>query len=70
VRLAHAFAMENDLITADMVEATEFPHMAYRYHVRGVPRTVVNERHFIEGAMPEEVFLDQVLAALEPFPMS
>ena len=62
--------MENDLITADMVEATEFPQLAYRYNVRGVPRTVVNETHFIEGAMPEALFLERVLMALEKFPMS
>ena len=58
--------MENDLITADMVEATEFPHLVQRYGVRGVPRTVVNENVFIEGAYPEPLFLEQVLQALAP----
>ena len=63
MRLAHQFALESDLITADMVEATEFPHLAQRYQVRGVPRTVVNETGFIDGGLPEEMFLEQVLAA-------
>jgi predicted DsbA family dithiol-disulfide isomerase len=57
-------AMENDLITADMVEAAEFPQLVYKYEVRGVPRTVVNGAHFIEGALPEEQFVDRVVEAL------
>jgi len=63
VRLAHQFALEHDLITADMVEATEFPHLSQRYQVRGVPRTVVNETGFIDGGLPEAMFVEQMLAA-------
>ena len=63
MRLAHQFALENDLITADMVEATEFPHLSQRYQVRGVPRTVVNETGFIDGGLPEAMFVEQMLAA-------
>lgn len=48
-----------------MVEATEFPHLVQRYGVRGVPKTVVNERVAIEGALPEPAYLDQVLQALD-----
>ena len=64
VSLAHRFAIESPFVRADMVEATEFPDLAARYHVRGVPRTVVNEDTFIEGAMPENAMLDRVLAAV------
>lgn len=46
-----------------MVEATEFPSLVRRYSVRGVPRTVVNERVFIDGALPEEEYLNRVLEA-------
>ncbi len=46
-------ALESDLVTADMVEATEFPHLVNKYQVRGVPRTVVNETIHFEGALPE-----------------
>lgn len=56
--------MENDLITADMIEATEFPQLANKYQVQGVPKTVVNERFFIEGAMPEFRFVEEALKAL------
>lgn len=64
VRLAHQFAMENPNITADMIEATEFPQLASRYGVYGVPKTVINETGEIEGAVPETVLLDQILATI------
>jgi len=55
--------MESDLVTADMVEATEFPQLSMKYGVRGVPMTIVNEKPGITGSVPEPAFLDQVLAA-------
>ncbi len=63
VRLAHQIAMENDLIRGDMVEATEFPHLAQKYQVMGVPKTVINEAVTFEGAVPEEMFVQRVLDA-------
>ncbi len=66
MRLAQRFAMENELISADCIEATEFPDLAGRYRVYAVPKTVINEGAFIEGSLPEEFFLEGVLKALEP----
>ncbi|MCJ7611332.1 MAG: thioredoxin family protein [Candidatus Aminicenantes bacterium] len=66
VRLAHQFALESPLIRADMVEATEFPHLSDRFNVMGVPRTIINETAFIEGALPEDRFLEEVLKAVQP----
>jgi glutaredoxin-like protein len=63
VRLAHKFAMESDLITADMVEAIEFPHLSNKYAVHGVPRTVINESFHQEGAVPEPLMLAKLLEA-------
>ncbi|RQW03486.1 MAG: glutaredoxin [Calditrichaeota bacterium] len=63
VLLAHKLAMLNENITADMVEATEFPHLAMRYNVRGVPRTIIGEDHAIEGALPEANFVQKVMEA-------
>jgi len=65
VRLAHQFALESDCITGDAVEATEFPHLAQRYQVRAVPRTIVNETGAFEGALPETRFLEAVLVAAQ-----
>ena len=65
VRLAHQFALESSQIVADMVEATEFPHLVQKYHVAGVPRTIINESISIEGAVAEQAFLEEVLKAVE-----
>lgn len=62
--LAHQIALENNNITADMVEATEFPHLANKYQVYGVPRTVINETIQIEGAVPEQMLIPELMKVL------
>lgn len=57
---AHKFAYLNPKIKSDMVEATEFPHLARKYNVMGVPRTIINETDYIEGAVPEDMLLDKI----------
>ena len=61
--LAHQLAFASDKVTADMVEVSEFPHLGQRYNVMGVPRTVINEDIFIEGAAPEAMLLEKLKAA-------
>jgi predicted DsbA family dithiol-disulfide isomerase len=56
--------MESAHVVGDMVEATEFPHLAHRYGVMGVPKTIANGKGAVEGAMPEALFLENVLAAV------
>lgn len=58
--------MENDLIRAESIEATEFPELAGRFRVYAVPKTVINETASIEGSLPEEFFLDEILKFLAP----
>ena len=55
-----AFASPN--ITAYAVEATEFPDLARRYQITGVPKTIVNEEIEILGALPQDAFVEQALA--------
>lgn len=62
---AHKFSYLNDKIKGDMVEATEFPYLSNKYNVRGVPRTVINESTFVEGAAPEQMVLDKVKDSLK-----
>jgi predicted DsbA family dithiol-disulfide isomerase len=62
--LTQKMAVENDYINADMVEATEFPHLAINYQVRGVPRTVINQTQFVDGMVPEAVMLQMLLMTL------
>ena len=59
--LAHRMALENPHITAASVEATEFPDLTRRYRVTGVPKTVVDDRVEILGALPEDMFIRQAL---------
>lgn len=56
--------MESDRVTADVVEANEFPSYSARYAVSAVPKTVANDRVEVLGAMPEARFLQEVLKAL------
>ena len=60
--LAHEMAFANPHITAYAVEATEFPDLARRYMVNGVPKTVINETIEIMGAIPQDEFVEQALA--------
>ncbi len=64
VRTAHRLTMANKNITADMVEATEFPQLAQKYSVRGVPRTIINEKHSLEGSVPDEMVIDKIIKSL------
>ena len=65
VVLAFKLAMESPLITASMVESTEFPHLANRYQVSGVPHTVIGESpQPMIGAYPEPAAVDLILNAV------
>ena len=67
VLLAHQMAMENPLmIRAEGVEATEFPELANRFNVRGVPQTVINAgAGMVVGAVPEQNLLAEIMRALQ-----
>jgi glutaredoxin-like protein len=66
VVLAFKLAMESPLITASMVEATEFPHLANKYQVSGVPHTVIGESpQPMIGAYPEPAAVDLILNAVD-----
>jgi len=64
VRLAHRLAIESDMIWADMVESNEFVPLAQKYGVMGVPKTIINEKSDIGGAVPEDLLVLHVLNAL------
>jgi glutaredoxin-like protein len=65
VRTAHQFAIENNLIRADMVDAIEFPHLVNKYAVMGVPKVVINETQQFAGAVSEDQFLDHIQNAIK-----
>ncbi len=66
MRLAYQFALESDLVRTDGIEATEFPDLAGKYRVYAVPKTIINEGPYIEGALPENFFLDEILKTVTP----
>lgn len=68
MRLAQSFALENALIQADCIEATEFPDLSSQFRVYAVPKTVINGSASIEGSLPEQFFLEEVLKTLPPAP--
>lgn len=66
VRAAHKIAMANPTyVKAHMIESVEFPHLANKYAVYGVPKTIINEKVQFEGALPDQAVVEQLLTALE-----
>jgi glutaredoxin-like protein len=61
---AQKFAIENDLIRADVIDISEFPHLALKYAVMGTPKTIINEKVEFVGAFPEDLFLEHILLAI------
>lgn len=62
---AHQFAFENDVITGEMIEAMEFPNLAEKYNVTGVPKLVVNDLHELVGMRSEKQLVDFLKHVLE-----
>ena len=65
MRLAQHMAVASTRVTAECIEATQFPELSQRYRVMAVPKIVINDRVEFEGALPEPQFLSAVLQAVE-----
>jgi alkyl hydroperoxide reductase subunit AhpF len=64
VLAAYRLALANPNVVAEGVEASEFPQLAQRYRISGVPDTVIdgpNGQERVLGGQPDKVFLDAVL---------
>jgi alkyl hydroperoxide reductase subunit F len=66
VNVAHRFALANEHIRADMVESSGFPYLVQRYHVHGVPKTVIDEGASFEGALPPVQAALEILRSVNP----
>jgi hypothetical protein len=65
VVLAHQIAMENPLITAEMISANEFYDLSMRYNVSGVPQTTINNgKGVVLGAVPEDDLVQEINRAI------
>jgi glutaredoxin-like protein len=59
--VAHELAIESDMVKADVIETSEFPDLAMKYNVIGVPKIVINEKVEFVGAFNEDIFAENVL---------
>jgi glutaredoxin-like protein len=65
--VAHKLAIESDMIKADIIETSEFPDLAQKYNVIGVPKIIINETVEFVGAFNEDLFAEHVLlGAIQP----
>ena len=63
--LAHQMALESPMVIGEMVEAMEFPELADRYGVSGVPQTTINDgAGNAVGALPEANLIAEIQQAL------
>ncbi len=61
--IAHKLAVQSDMIRADVIDAQEFPALAQKYSVIGVPKIVINETVEFMGAFNEDLFAEQAVLA-------
>ncbi len=59
--VAHKLAIESDMVRADVIDGSEFPHLVQKYAVIGVPKVIINEKIEFVGAFNEDLFAEHVL---------
>jgi glutaredoxin-like protein len=59
--VAHKLAIECDMVKADVIDSSEFPDLAVKYNVIGVPKIIINEKVEFVGAFNEDLFAEHVL---------
>ena len=59
--VAHKLAIESDMIKADVINGNEFPDLAMKYNIIGVPKIIINEKVEFVGAFNEDLFAENVL---------
>jgi glutaredoxin-like protein len=59
--IAHKLAIECEQIKADVIDSQEFPDMALKYNVIGVPKIVINDKVDFMGEFNEDLFAEHVL---------
>lgn len=58
-------AIESPLVSVAAISAVDFPDVIRQYRVTGVPKTVVNDRNEMLGALPEDRFIAQALQGMK-----
>jgi glutaredoxin-like protein len=65
VEMSHRVAVESDLVTAEMIESSEFPILVQKHNVMSVPRVIINDKVDFEGSLPEKDFIDNLMKVME-----
>jgi glutaredoxin-like protein len=65
-RLAYHMALDSPHVTAEVIEAQEFPELSQRFKVRAVPTTVIDGGTTIPGAVPDTTLMDIVERVAQP----
>lgn len=66
--MAVQLALANKNVTTHVVEIAEFPQLATRYHVVGIPKVVINETTEFEGLVPLAEFFRHIQRAVQGSP--
>jgi len=56
-------AVVSPKVTADVIEAQEYPDLSNRFRVSGVPKIVINDQTEFVGAQREKKFVQEVVKA-------
>ncbi|MHA1244277.1 MAG: thioredoxin family protein, partial [Candidatus Heimdallarchaeota archaeon] len=63
---AHKLALASDMITAEMIEASQFQELSAEFDIFGVPNTIINDgKGSVEGLVTEDVLVKQILEAIK-----
>jgi len=62
---AGRFALENQYIKVNVIEASEYPQLVQKYGVVGTPKVLINDMVAFDGALPEPLFIQYLLHAQE-----
>lgn len=56
-------AIVSSKVTADVIEAEEYPDLSNQFRVTGVPKIVINDTLEMVGAQREKKFVEEVVKA-------
>jgi hypothetical protein len=64
VSLSTRLAIESSHVTTDVINMAVLPYLAVRHGADDTPTTMVNGRKACVGVLPEEEFVERVLATV------
>lgn len=64
--LSNQMAVESGFISAELVDATEYPDLVRAHAIRSVPKTIINGTVAVDGAVPGESLVAAILQAAAP----